>query len=1141
MKLCLAAFLQLVIVCGDNQWGKSELYEALVDPIDANVNTTFSQVSNILSCRRDVAQDFKKKLRNTMETDRQRRANGSRQKSPEAESGNALSRLKREIWENLFPKLDGNKAGLFLQALRCMVQQDPEIHSWDPLNIYPGDDTTFGQIDSPFISDTADADSNCEYVTSVFLHILLNTDNRKGNAGEIASMSEESLRAMLEKAQADRDRLSAETIRNFKVLPVLNRLMQSVIHIARGETDAPVRITRACLYAIVRNNLTADDDGRLRELLMKEPFLPADLEALKRCCLQQCNADKTEWRVLANSLTHTYAFDKKTEDPLSDEEKPRYANIAIAANVADMADESTVIECLYRSLDALLHSSLGEYRMLIDQTCFTFACYLNALSSAGYYQRKDADDRVQEIRKAQLLRCIRFMQEECRYAGPNYMFALIEIDSQNRNLVDGLDVGIVHDIVRRYYECIDTSKLVTGIGQQYLEWCTRNHTGWKHELVTDLLSFDLNLWIKMAKQRLGKKTLCRALYDQIFVRFAAVPLDGSPVERIYAVESDADLILRIRRMFGLFDHSQARWNISPLYSLFIGSTAGESVARDYFECVAKMILYLIHYPAQFRDQGNVQRFTVFLMYILEKISNRTWLYHCEGFKRFDRWDEVIVTDESALAGARKRHAALYQGGQRDFIWYRNDSRNILDRIADFNERRNTLYVRRKQLKLLLETMEQDWMTFMPDEQEQCAAFAESKLGENDAAIQKRALAVLDRVRDTTDDRIQKLETLAIRSHGKANDSINEIEGLLSLQILTWILESMDLEENNWQAKLLWMLIRAKNINWYDGAPEEYPHVGALLDLLCDRFASLPEDFQIALIYAVRKHTALLSKIDFSLLSFADDRGEIKPLKTCYSLWRFFIELDGGRNIRQGGISFDDITGWIIQSCFDALMTSNYRVKNDFGEKWNNVVFHILRNMKLQPQRTVNIAGLVAYKLLGLVTNTSRDGNRIDPQFVSQISDLSRNVFAHPCLHNLMTDIMSQLAYGISGMRNAGIFAQVRDYVEQNLNAAHRSWFDTDIQSAQNDYLTEMTLDFQDLRIKAGFGDTKDDLQLQAYIMNPRRSGPFWPTEPIVVVEEDGALYVIEGRKLMRRIQKIQNPLGLKVKVYRLVSGDIRKM
>ena len=69
---------------------------------------------------------------------------------------------------------------------------------------------------------------------------------------------------------------------------------------------------------------------------------------------------------------------------------------------------------------------------------------------------------------------------------------------------------------------------------------------------------------------------------------------------------------------------------------------------------------------------------------------------------------------------------------------------------------------------------------------------------------------------------------------------------------------------------------------------------------------------------------------------------------------------------------------------------------------------------------------------------------------------------------------------------------------------------------------------------------KDDPRLHEYI-NGDCCEPFSPCEPIIVVEDDGDLCVIEGRSLVRRVKELSEEfpkLAINMYAYKVVYSNI---
>lgn len=938
---------------------------------------------------------------------------------------------------------------------------------------------------------------------------------------------------------------SEEPPHSFKVLPILNRLNICSIHNIRTGQDKPVHITRPCLYAVLTSTLSGDNNDRLMDVLLRKNYQFEDNDRLIEYFISQAqnesNKDRLEWRELSRCVS--IGSDK-------------YFNISLGHNIAATANESEAIDCLYRTLDNLSRSSLSIHQYLIDQTCLTLSGLLNSFSSHGYYQRGTNNTEVIDLRRNQLLNCVNLLLEQ-RCSSPGYLFALIEKDANGNDLVDGLDKQVVHGIVLRYFEFFDSTKGLSTIGYQYLEWCSRNKTIFPQKLVTELICFDLPLWEYFFRR--NRIIFSTTLFNNIFSKFRIVPTDNAdPIFSIPAIERDRNLLQNTRKVFFLFSNKSS-WTSSGLYGFFI---SGGINIPEYYECIAKMVIYILNNPASFRDNGNEHNFSKFVKYILDKTTNRSWLYQYSAFRNFDRWDSVITNNQSVLEHIKNQHKKLYinqllpPNPTGSFGSNVPSTRSLEERISLFNQLRTSISNRNRILSKLLNQIIREWNDYSPSDKEKGANFARVWIQHTDPNIFGLALKILDKFEDTSDIRLQRLKTLAENGHSKERLSIDSIKELLTPEITRQLLQNTDcLTQEYWQRKLIDLLLSKENMKAYLRAPASFPTINDLMSSLCNHFSDLPELLQIDLIYSLREVPELLKKIDFCLLSFEDPQCEDgkKPINVCFALWRFYHEIEGGKNIRLGSLSMKDITLDILYVCFSAFLTSNQEVKNNFGEKWNNTVYHIAYNTREHPLLSANICAFAAYKILGTIENHVEKGTQYFADHDKEIDDLGRWVFSHPCLYNLMTDIMNHLRSIL--LLNSGLcsaFPQIAEYIRTYAADNPRQWFDTGIYSQKNDHLEDIVLDAMSIYVnRAEYkNETNSDPDLIAYIQRGQFEQPFCPSnplEPIVVVEDDGEMCAIERRKTVWQAQKIignreDNPQKknwtFSLQVKKLVYSDI---
>ena len=938
---------------------------------------------------------------------------------------------------------------------------------------------------------------------------------------------------------------SEEPPHSFKVLPILNRLNICSIHNIRTGQDKPVHITRPCLYAVLTSTLSGDNNDHLMDVLLRKNYQSEDNDRLIEYFISQAqnesNKDRLEWRELSRCVS--IGSDK-------------YFNISLGHNIAATANESEAIDCLYRTLDNLSRSSLSNHQYMIDQTCLTLSKLLNSLSSHGYYQQGTNNEEVIELRRRQMFNCVNLLLDQ-RCSSPDYLFALIEKDANGDDFVDGLDKQVVHGIVLRYFEFFDSTKGLSTIGYQYLEWCSRNKTIFPQKLVTELICFDLSLWEYFFRR--NRIIFSTTLFNNIFRKFRIVPTDiADPIFSIPAIERDRNLLQNTRKVFFLFSNKNS-WTSSGLYGFFI---SGGINIPEYYECIAKMVIYILNNPASFRDNGNEHNFNKFIQYILDKTSNRSWLYHCSAFKSFDRWDSIITNNQAILEHIKSQHTKMYinkllpPNPNVGFGSNVPSTRSLEERVSSFNQLRTSISNRNRILTKLLNQIIYEWNDYSPSDKERGANFARVWIQHTDPNIFGLSLKIMDKFEDTSDIRLQRLKTLAENGHSKERLSIDSIKELLTPEITRQLLQNTDcLTQEYWQRKLIDLLLSKENMKAYLRAPASFPTINDLMSSLCNHFSDLPELLQIDLIYSLREVPELLKKIDFSLLSFEDPQCEDgkKPINVCFALWRFYHEIEGGKNIRLGSLSMKDITLDILYVCFTAFLTSNQEVKNNFGEKWNNTIYHIAYNTREHPLLSANICAFAAYKILGTIENHVEKGTQYFADHDKEIDDLGRWVFSHPCLYNLMTDIMNHLRSIL--LLNSGLcsaFPQIAEYIRTYAADNPRQWFDTGIYSQKKDHLEDIVLDAMSIYVNRTEykNETNSDPDLIAYIQRGQFEQPFCPSnplEPIVVVEDDGGMCAIEKRKTVWQAQKIignrednlqKNNWTFSLQVKKLVYSDI---
>lgn len=937
---------------------------------------------------------------------------------------------------------------------------------------------------------------------------------------------------------------SEDPTHSFKVLPILNRLNTCSIHNIRTGQDKPVHITRPCLYAVLTSTLSGDNNDHLMDVLLRKNYQSEDNDRLIEYFISQAqnesNKDRLEWRELSRCVS--IGSDK-------------YFNISLGHNIAATANESEAIDCLYRTLDNLSRSSLSNHQYMIDQTCLTLSKLLNSLSSHGYYQQGTNNEEVIELRRRQLFNCVNLLLDQ-RCSSPDYLFALIEKDVDGDDLVDGLDKHIVHGIVLRYFEFFDSTKGLSTIGHQYLEWCSRNKTIFPQKLVTELICFDLPLWEYFFRR--NRNVFSITLFNNIFSKFRIVPTDiVDPVFSIPAIERDQNLLQHTRKVFFLFSNKNS-WTSSGLYGFFI---AGGINIPEYYECIAKMVIYILNNPASFRDNGNEHNFNKFIQYILDKTTNRSWLYQYSAFRDFNRWDNVIINNQSILEHIKNRHKSMYMtklpspnptGGFGTNV---PSTKSLEERISSFNQMQTSISSRKKELFRLLNQILREWNIFTPLEQEKGVNFAQAWIDDTNPNTFGLALRILDKVEDTTDIRLQKLKTLAENGHSNDMLSIDIIKELLTPEITRQLLQNGEcLVQECWQRKLIDLLLAKRNMKAYLRAPACFPTIDDMISTLCKRFSDLPEALQIKLIYSLRKAPERLKELDFSLLSFEDPQSENgkKPINVCFALWRFYHEIEGGKNIRLGSLSMKDITLDILYDCFTALLTSNQEVGNKFNEEWNNTIYHIAYNTREHPLLSANICAFAAYKILGTIQYHVEKATQFFTDHDKEIDDLGRWVFSHPCLYNLMTDIMNYLRSAL--LLNSGLctaFPQITDYIRTYAADKPRQWFDTGIYSKKNDHLEDIVLDAMSIYVnQAEYKENANtDPDLIAYIQRGQFEQPFCPSnplEPIVVVEDDGGMCAIEKRKTVCQAQRFIKNMNensqnincaFSIQAQKLVYGD----
>lgn len=921
----------------------------------------------------------------------------------------------------------------------------------------------------------------------------------------------------------------------YRILPVLNRLSKCTIHNARVGRNTPVYITRPCLYALLICNLSAENVEQLRNILLKETLDSGDSDRLKEYFRLQgqneSNIDHLQWREICQNVF------------LKPDISRKHWNISLLKNTASIATESETIDCLYRSLNELSHSSLSNHQYLIDQTCLTLARLLNSLSSHGYYQQAKNDKEVIELRRKQLLSSIYLLLEK-KSSSTDYIFALIEKDSDGNDLVDGLDKQIVHEIVIKYYDILDTTKGLSTIGKQYLEWCTRNSTIFPRKLITELVCFDLPLWEYYANRDFF--SMASSLYVNIFCKFKNVPTDINVINPISSIEKDQVLIRTIRKMFFLFSNVNSR-DSYRLRGFFLVASID---IPDYYECIAKMTLYILYNPSSFRDNGNEHNFNKFIQYMLLKTTNRSWLYQCVSFKRFNQWDSVITNDRLILNQIKSQHEKMYRNKLQPYSLPAGfgsavpSNRSLEERIESFNHLKTSINRRKEVLIKLLNQILREWCLFTPIDQEKGVNFAREWIQSDDPDIFCLAFSIINKAQDTSEFRLQKLRSVAENGHTREILSIKTLEGLITPNIEEQLLENPNcLTSDHWQGKLLDMLLGKKNTTHYLHNPESFPNIRQFKNRLCEIFASLPEDLQINLIYSVREEPDLLKKIDFSLLSFEDQMNnkELKPINISFHLWRFYHEFEEGKLIQLGSLSMEEITLDIIYECFCALLISNREVRSLVGQEWNNVVFHIAKDTKMQPAQSANICAFAAFKLLGWLQNRVGSNEQSIKAFDTQISELSCCVFSHPCLYNLMTNIMNNVSSLMFRSGQTNSFQQIITYIRDNAAADQRKWFDTDIVSSKNDKLEDILIDANNIWVSRPENCEIDinDQEFNEYIQRGDFNVPFCSLEPIVVVEESGTIFGIEKRRTVRYAQKYSEQFRKKIrlKVQKLVYSN----
>ena len=921
----------------------------------------------------------------------------------------------------------------------------------------------------------------------------------------------------------------------YKILPVLNRLANSTIRNARVGRNTPVYITRPCFCALLICNLSAENVDQLRNILLKEKHEPGDSVRLKEYFKSQeqneSNMDQKQWGEICQ-----FVF-------LKPDLSGKHWNISVSKNPASIASESETIDCLYRTLNELSHSSLSNHQYLIEQTCLTLSRLLNSFSSHGYYQQSNNDKEVIEFRRKQLLSCIYLLIEK-KSSASDYLFALIEKDTDGNDLVDGLDKHIVHEIVIKYYDILDTTKGLSTIGKQYLEWCSRNNTIFPRKLITELICFDLPLWEYYSSRDFF--SIVSSLYINIFCKFKNVPTDIDVIDSIPSIEKDQVLIRNIRKMFFLFSNGNSR-DSYRLRGFFIIANIN---LPDYYECIAKMTLYIINNPSSFRDNGNEHNFNKFIQYMLHKTTNRSWLYQCASFKRFNRWESVITTDRIILNQVKSQHNKLYinilepHSLPAGFGSTVPSNRSLEERIESFTHLKASIFKRKEVLIKLLNQILREWYLFTPTEQEKGVSFAREWVQNDDPDILSLAFAIIDNAEDTSDLRLQKLKSVAENGHKREILSLKILEGLISPKVEEQLFEDLNfLKTNCWQRKLFDMMLGKMNTKHYLHNAENFPHIHQLKKRLCDIFASLPEDLQINLVYSVREEPDLLEKIDFSLLSFEDPTSnkELKPINISFHLWRFYHEIEEGKLIQLGSLSIEEITLDIIYECFCALLISNREVSSLVGQEWYNVVFHIAQDTKMQPAQSANICAFAAYKLLGWLQNRVETSEQGIKAFDTQISELGCCVFSHPCLYNLMTGIMDSVSVLMFRSGQTDSFSQIIKYIRDNSAADQRKWFDTDIKSSKNDELEEILIDAHSIWVSRPENYENDirDQEFIEYIQRRNFNVPFCSLEPIVVVEESGTLFGIEKRRTVRYAQKYSEQFRKKItmRVQKLTCGD----